>query len=397
MAMRKINILILLYVTISSVHCRWKKRVSEVGSDLGIKVFDQIVSSKPTENIIMSPHGIASILSILHLGADGRTREQLRNALKFNSYGAHKKLKKIQKLLTEGRNQDLVSIANGIFVPSTFSLEKPFIWKANDIYQAALKNVNFEDPIAAASIINQWTKNQTRGMITNLISPTILNEATRLVLVNAIYFKGLWKSRFLRKSTHNSDFYAADGNVYKVPMMNQRSTFNFGMAKTPTNVKYYVLELPYHGDTISMFIALPENISIPLSAVTPHINSQSINNWRKIMSGKMLDISIPRFTAETETNMEKILAGLGITDMFEVKANFRKIHRSGQLYVSKVLQKAKIEVNEDGTKASAGTAAVLMLKSLRIIPPFTVNRPFLYIVRHNITGTILFIGQVSKP
>ncbi|XP_051874441.1 glia-derived nexin [Pristis pectinata] len=397
--MRNLNILILLCMAMSSVHCQRKMtKVSEFGSDLGMKIFNQVVSSKPTENIIMSPHGIASVLWMLHLGADGRTKQQLSKALKYSSQGTYRKLKRVQKLLTDSRNQDIVTIANGVFVPSGFEMEQPFIQKTNEIYQAVLRNMNFADPILAASIINQWTANQTRGMITDLISPAILNEATRLVIVNAIFFKGLWKSRFLPENTQNGNFYAADGNVYQVPLMFQRSTFNFGIANTPANVKYYILEMPYHGGTTSMFIALPENIGIPLSEIAPHINAQSINNWKKIMTGKKLEVSIPRFTAETETNLEKLLLSLGITDMFdEVKANFRKINRSGLLYVSQVLQKAKIEVNEDGTKASAATAAVLVFRSFRFTPPFTVNRPFLYIVWHNPTGTILFIGQVSKP
>uniref|UniRef100_UPI00398F81CD glia-derived nexin isoform X1 n=2 Tax=Pristiophorus japonicus TaxID=55135 RepID=UPI00398F81CD len=397
--MGKVGILILLSVVVKSVNCQWKNaQVSELGSDLGMKIFNHVVDSKPTENIVMSPHGIASVLGMLQLGAGARTRQQLNNALKYSSYGIYKKLKRIQKSLIESRNQDIVTIANGIFAPSDFAMEQLFIRKTRDVYQAALSSLNYEDPVAAASAINQWTTNQTRGMVTNLISPDMLSKATRLVVVNAIFFKGLWKSRFQPENTRNREFHAADGNVYQVPMMSQRSTFNFGMAITPTNVKYYIIELPYHGGTISMFVAVPEEINIPLSAITPYMNVQTINSWKGTMREKKLDIAIPRFTAEAETNLERPLAALGITDMFDqTKANFGKICRSGQLYVSQVIQKAKIEVNEAGTKASAATAAVIMLKSLRITPPFVVNRPFLYIVWHNPTGTVLFIGQVSKP
>ncbi|XP_041038763.1 glia-derived nexin [Carcharodon carcharias] len=397
--MEKVGILILLCVFMKSIDCQWKNtRVSELGSDLGMKIFNHVANSKPTENIIMSPHGIASVLGMLQLGAGARTRQQLSSALKYNSYGIYRKLKRIHKSLTESRNQDIVTIANGLFAPNNFAMEEPFIRKTKDVYQAALRSLSYENPVEAAAAINQWTNNQTRGMITNLISPAILSEATRLVVVNAIFFKGLWKSRFLPKNTRNRDFYAADGNVYQVPMMSQKSTFNFGMAITPTNVNYYILELPYHGGTISMFVVVPVDITIQLSEIIPHMNVQSINSWKAIMREKELDIALPRFTAEAETNLEKPLSALGITDMFDqTKANFVKISRSGELYVSQVLQRAKIEVNEDGTKASAATAAVFMLKSLRITPPFVVNRPFLYILCHNPTGTVLFIGQVSKP
>ncbi|GCB68255.1 glia-derived nexin [Scyliorhinus torazame] len=397
--MGKVGTLILLGVFLKSVHCQWKNtQVSEFGSDLGMKIFNHVAQSKPTENIIMSPNGIASVLGMLQLGAGGRTRQQLNNVLKYNSYGIYRKLKRIHKSLTESRNQDIVTIANGIFAPSDFAMEQPFIRKTKDVYQAVLRSLSFENPVEAATAINQWTNNQTRGMITNLVSPETLGEATRLVVVNAIFFKGLWKSRFLPENTRNRDFYAADGNVYQVPMMSQKSTFNFGMTLTPTNVKYYILELPYHGGTLSMFVVVPEDLNIQLSAITPYLNIQVINSWKSVMKEKKLDIALPKFTAEAETNLERPLSILGITDMFdEIKANFGKISRSGQLYVSQILQKAKIEVNEDGTRASAATAAVIMLKSFRITPPFVVNRSFLYILHHNPTGTVLFIGQVSKP
>ncbi|XP_060690198.1 glia-derived nexin [Hemiscyllium ocellatum] len=397
--MGKVGILIILGVLIESVHCQWKHtQVSEFGSDLGMKIFNHVVNSNPTENTIMSPHGITSVLGMLQLGAGARTRQQLNIALKYNSYGIYKKIKKIHKSLTESRNQDIVTIANGLFAPSDFAMEQSFLRKIQVLYQAAVRNVHYENPVEAASTINLWTRNQTRGMITNLISPSMLSETTRLVVVNALFFKGLWKSRFLPENTRNRDFYAADGSVYQVPMMSQKATFSFGMAITPTNVKYYILELPYHGGTISMFVVVPEEYNIPLSTITPHLDIQSIHAWKRIMREKKLDIALPKFTAEAEIDLERPLSALGITDMFDrTKANFGKICRSGELYVSQVLQKAKIEVNEDGTKASAATAAVMMVKSLRIIPSFVVNRPFIYIIWHNPSGTVLFIGQVSRP
>ncbi|XP_048398352.1 glia-derived nexin isoform X2 [Stegostoma tigrinum] len=396
--MGKVGILI-LSMLVESVHCQWKHtQISEIGSDLGMKVFNHVVNSNPTENTIVSPHGIASVLGMLQLGAGARTRQQLNIALKYNSYGIYKKVRRIHKPLTESRNQSIITIANGIFAPSDYAIEQSFRRKIKVLYQAVVRNVHYDNPVEAASAINLWTRNQTRGMITNLISPSMLSGTTRLVVVSALFFKGLWKSRFLPENTHNRDFHAADGSVYQVPMMSQKATFNFGMAITPTNVKYYILEMPYHGGTISMFVVVPEDYNIPLSTITPHLNVQSIHDWKGILREKKLDIVVPKFTAEAEINLEKPLSALGITDMFDkTKANFGKICRSGELYVSQVLQKAKIEVNEDGTKASAATAAIMMVKSLRIIPSFVVDKPFVYFVRHNPTGTVLFIGQVSKP
>ncbi|XP_078266177.1 glia-derived nexin-like [Rhinoraja longicauda] len=393
--MRNMNILILLCVAVGSVHCLWgKPKTSEVGSDLGMRIFEQVASSQPTENIIMSPHGIASMLWLLQFGAGGRTKKELNQVLKYSRLGTYGRLKKVHNSLTASKRKGAVIIANGIFVPHDLVLKNKFIKRSSETYQAEPTKVNFAESEAAASIINKWADTHTKGMITEIISPDTLDEATKLVVTNAIYFKGLWKSKFDVAKTHEAAFTGADGEVYQVPMMAQKSVFRFGKASTPTRVDYNVLKLPYNGK-LSMFIILPVESSTKLTEIIPHINVNSIKKWKKIMKRKTLKISIPRFTAETETNMEKLLEPLGITNIFDKDmANFKKLSKFKHLYTSQILQKAKIEVNEEGSKGSKMTAVFLMLKRSHL---FEANRPFLYIIWHQSTGTILFTGQVAKP
>ncbi|XP_078266176.1 glia-derived nexin-like [Rhinoraja longicauda] len=394
--MRNMNILILLCVAVGSVHCLWGKgKKSEVGSDLGMKIFEQVASSQPTENIIMSPHGIVSLLWMLQFGAGGITKNQLNQVLKYSKSGTYGRLKKAQNSLTASKNKDVVSLAYGIFVPHDFTLQKGYIKQSSEIYQAQPINVNFAESETAASIINKWADTHTKGMIKEIISPDTLDEATKIVVANAIYFKGAWKSNFDVAKTHEAAFTGADGEVYQVPMMAQKSVFKIGKASTPMSVDYNVLQLPYNG-AVSMFIILPMDSSTKLTEIIPHINELGVKNWKKILKSTSLTISIPRFTAETETNMEKLLEPLGITNIFDKdKANFKNLSKFKHLYVSQILQKAKIEVNEEGTKASAMTAAIMLMKSFG--PQFVVNRPFLYIIWHESAGTILFTGQVAKP
>ncbi|XP_071328027.1 glia-derived nexin [Trachinotus anak] len=367
----------------------------ERGSDLGIQVFQQVVRSKPLENVVISPHGVASILGMLLPGAYGETRKQIISGLRYKKNGPYRMLKKLHKALTKS-NQNSVQIANAIFSQEGYRMKPSFEATNRDNFQSDIRSLDFSNPQRAASEINDWVNNKTKGHISNLINPSMLDPAmTRLVIVNSIYFKGLWKSRFQPTNTKMRPFTGGDGNVYSVPMMSQLSVFNMGMATTPQGLKYSVIELPYHGNSISMLIALPSDEDTPLSSLIPHISTATVQSWTKLMRMRKVHLVIPKFSADAEVDLKASLSALGITDMFsEAEADFRHISAE-PLYVSKALQKAKIVVNEDGTKAAAATAAVLLARSS---PPwFTVDRPFLFLIRHNPTGTILFMGQINQP
>ncbi|KAL3992327.1 tight junction protein 2 [Sarotherodon galilaeus] len=368
----------------------------ERGSDLGIQVFQQVVHAKPLENVVLSPHGVASILGMLLSGAHGETRKQILNALRYKKNGPYKMLKKLHKNLTGKANQDIVLIANAMFSQKGFPMQEAFVTSNKENFQCQSRSLDFSNPDAAADEINEWVNNKTKGHIPSLIKADMLNPAlTRLVVVNSIYFKGLWKSRFQPENTKMRTFTRGDGTDTKVLMMSQLSIFNIGLASTPQGLKYKVIELPYHGNTISMLIVLPSEEDTPLSHVIPHISTATVQSWTKLMHMRKVRLLIPKFTANAEVDLKDQLSALGITNIFsEDKADFRHLS-SEPVYVSKALQKAKIIVNEDGTKAAAATTAILLARSS---PPWvTVDRPFVFLIRHNPTGTILFMGQINEP
>ncbi|KAF3693111.1 Glia-derived nexin [Channa argus] len=368
----------------------------ERGSDLGIQVFQQVVRSKPQENVIFSPHGVASILGMLLTGASGKTRKQIVSALQYKKNGPYRMLKKLHKNLTAKPNQDAVLIANGLFSQEGFPMEAGFVSENKENFECESRSLDFSNPEGAANEINEWVNNTTKGHISSLIKPEMLDPAmTRLVAVNSVYFKGLWKSRFLPANTKMRPFYSGKGNVNTVPMMSQLSVFRTATATTPEGLKYKIVELPYKNDVISMLIVLPLEEDTPLSSVIPHINTATMQNWTKLMSLSKVHLAIPKFTADAEVDLKAPLSALGLTDMFsQDKADFR--HLSAEpLHVSKALQKAKIVVNEDGTKAAAATSSLLLARSS---PPWiTVDRPFLFLIRHKTTGTVLFMGQIIQP
>ncbi|XP_077344413.1 glia-derived nexin [Lithobates pipiens] len=370
--------------------------LEELGSDIGIQVFNQVVKTKPHENVVISPHGIASVLGMLQLGADGKTKKQLTTAMRYKVNVVGKILKRINKAIVAKKNKDIVTTANAVFANNGFQMEDAFVIKNREIFQSHVRHVDFQDSYTAAAMINQWVKNETKGMIDNLLSSDLLDSSlTRLVVVNALYFKGLWKSRFQPENTKKRTFHGPDGKASQVPMLAQLSLFRSGSASTPSGLWYNVIELPYHGGSVSMLVALPTDENTPLSAIIPHISTKTLQSWMT-MTPKRVQLILPKFTVEADANLKEPLKNLGITDMFDsYKANFTKITRAEHIYVSHMLQKAKIEVKEDGTKASAATAAILIARSS---PPwFIVDRPFLFFIRHNPTGAVLFTGQINKP
>ncbi|XP_051963734.1 glia-derived nexin-like [Xyrauchen texanus] len=391
-----LHVCVLLAVCALSCAVPQSSSYGERGSDLGLQVFLRVVQDKPQENVVMSPHGVASILGMLLPGAHGDTRRQLFTGLKYKKTGPYKMLRKLHKTLTAKSNADIVTIANALFPKEGFSMNEDFLKANRENFLCESQSLDYNDPKKAADVINDWVKNSTKGHIPTLVSPDMLDPATtRLVAVNSIYFKGLWKSRFQSQTTKPRSFTAGDGKTYKVPMMSQLSVFNIGQASTPEGLRYTVIELPYHGNRMSMFIALPSEEATPLSAILPHISTVTVQSWTKQMAQRRIRLLMPKFTAEEEMDLEGPLTALGIKDIFnQDKADFRHLS-SDPVYVSKALQKAKIEVNEDGTKAAAATTAILYARSS---PSWvTVDRPFLFLIRHNSTGTILFAGQINKP
>uniref|UniRef100_A0AAY4EAB3 Serpin domain-containing protein n=1 Tax=Denticeps clupeoides TaxID=299321 RepID=A0AAY4EAB3_9TELE len=368
----------------------------ERGSDLGLQVFKHVVQERPGDNVLLSPHGVASILGMLLPGAHGTTRKQLLSGLRYKKNGPYKMLQKLHKSLTGRSNADVVIIANGLFPQEGFSLKPNFLSTNRENFLSESHTLNYSQPEQAAAVINDWVRTQSKGHIPSLVQAEMLDPAmTRLVVVNSIYFKGRWKSRFQPESTKMKRFNKADGSSYLVRMMSQVSVFNIGIVKTPDGLMYKVIELPYHGDSLSMFIALPSEEETPLSSILPHISTATVKSWSSQLTQWKIGLLLPKFKIEGEVDLQTPLSAMGIKDLFsQSKADFSQLS-SEHIYVSRALQKAVIEVSEDGTKAAASTTAVV---SARSSPQWiSIDRPFLFLIRHNPSGTILFVGQINQP
>ncbi|XP_008066832.1 plasminogen activator inhibitor 1 [Carlito syrichta] len=381
----------------SSVH-RPQSQVAQLAADFGVKVFQRAAEASKDRNVVFSPYGVASVLAMLQVMAGGDTRQQIQVAMGFKSdeKGTALALRRLYKELMGPWNKDEISITDAIFVQRDLKLVQGFMPRFFRLFQNMVKQVDFSEVDRATFIVNDWVKTHTKGMISDLLGEGDVDQLTRLVLVNALYFKGYWKTPFLDSNTHRRLFHKSDGSTISVPMMSQTNKFNCTEFTTPDGHYYDIVELPYHGDTLSMLIAAPYEKEVPLSALTSILSAQLISLWKSNMTRLPRLLVLPKFSLETEVNLRGPLENLGMTNMFTPsQADFTRLSDQESLHVSQALQKVKIEVNESGTVASSSTAVIVSSRMAH--QELIMDRPFLFVVRHNPTGTVLFVGQVMEP
>ncbi|XP_051851917.1 plasminogen activator inhibitor 1 [Antechinus flavipes] len=373
-------------------------QVAQMVTNFGMKVFREVVQTSGDGNVVFSPYGVASVLAMLQLTTGGNTRKQIQSAMEYSveEQGLAPALRKLYKELMAPWNKDEFSTANAIFIQRDLELVQGFMPRFFKLFRSMVKQVDFTEGERARFIVNDWVQRHTKGMISNLLPDGAIDQLTKMVFVNALYFKGQWKLPFPAKGTHHRLFHKSDGSTVFVPMMAQTNKFNYTEFLTPSGHYYDIVELPYHGDTLSMFIAAPYEKEVPLSALTNILDAQLINQWKGNMTKLPRLLVLPKFSLESEADLKRPLENLGMKDMFRPGlADFTRLSDKEILYVSQALQKVKIEVNESGTVASSTTAIVV---SARMAPQeIIMDRPFLFVVRHNPTGTILFMGQVMEP
>uniref|UniRef100_H9G4Z2 Plasminogen activator inhibitor 1 n=1 Tax=Anolis carolinensis TaxID=28377 RepID=H9G4Z2_ANOCA len=291
-----------------------------------------------------------------------------------------------------------VSTADALFVQRDLVLKAGFLPSFQRVFRQAVKQVDFMEPDRARSIINAWVEKHTEGMIQGFLREGLLDQLTRLLLVDAIHFQGQWALPFPEASTRRRLFHKPDGSTVSVPMMQQTARFNYGEFSTPEHMEYDVIELPYQGETLSMLIAAPFEVDAPLSALTAILSAHLVDQWKSNMTRVTRLLVLPKFSLESELDLRRPLEALGMTDMFDArKADFSSLSDEEPLFVAQALQKVKIEVNESGTKASAATAAIVYSRMAPL--EMVLDRPFLFLVRHNPTGTRWwpFKGQIRQP
>ncbi|XP_051505529.1 plasminogen activator inhibitor 1-like [Myxocyprinus asiaticus] len=370
-------------------------RLQEQQTDFGLRLFSEAVQSSPDRNLALSPFGISSVLGMAQLGAYGSTLQMLTSQMGYSLQA--RGMPKLQRLLQRDlASEEGVEVASGVMVDRKVVLEKVFRRSLAKAFQSIPHQIDFSKSENARRVIDSWTSDHTAGMIPNFLPSDALSEQTRLVLLNALYFHGLWKTPFDPKLTMEQLFHRVNGSAVSVPMMRMTQKLNYGDFVTEDGVDYDVIEVPYEGESLSMLLVMPFERDVPLFALNKELSSSRINQWRKEMRKVNKQLAIPRFSVDSNIDLKSTLSKMGLGDIFsQSKADFSRITTEEPLCVSKILHRVKIEVNEEGTKGSSATAAVIY--SRMAVEQITLDRPFYFLIQHKPTGALLFTGQVNQP
>uniref|UniRef100_A0A8C0U3L3 Leukocyte elastase inhibitor n=1 Tax=Cyanistes caeruleus TaxID=156563 RepID=A0A8C0U3L3_CYACU len=367
-----------------------------------VDLLRMLCEKKSGQNVFFSPFSISSALSMVLLGSKGSTEAQISKVLSLSStQDAHNGYQSLLSEINDPNTKYILRTANRLYGEKTLEFLPSFIESSQKSYHAGLEQMDFlhawED---SRRQINGWVEEKTEGKIQNLLAEGTLNSFTRLVLVNAIYFKGNWEEQFNKKSTTEWEFRINKNETRPVQMMFKEAHFNMTYIG---DFQTKILELPYVGNELSMIILLPDSIqdgSTGLEKLERELTYEKLIDWinPEMMDSTKVRVSLPRFKLEENYDLKPLLRSMGMLDAFDSgKADFSGISSGNELVLSEVVHKSFVEVNEEGTEAAAATAAVMMMRCAMRVPEFTADHPFLFFIRHNKTRSILFCGRFCCP
>jgi len=367
-------------------------------------------------NLFLSPYSISTALAMTYAGARGQTETQMAEVLQFptwrevwlarrmtredQSASAQKRFaaafgKIVKDLNARGSEaQYELRVANALWGQKDYEFLSSFTKRVEAAYGGKLQELDFVTATEQArKTINAWVEKQTNDKIKDLIRPGVLDAMTRLVLTNAIYFKGNWASQFEEDRTREAPFTLRSGEKVQAPMMNQQTQFGYAATET-----LQVLELPYVGEELSMVILLPKETD-GIDALEGDLSAENLATWLGRIRKREVIASIPKFKMTSKFSLASVLASMGMPLAFSQNADFSGMTGRRDLFISAVIHQAYVDVNEEGTEAAAATAVGIKLTSIGPdrTPVFRADHPFVFMIRDARSGSILFLGRVLNP
>jgi serpin B len=345
-------------------------------------------------NLFLSPYSIAAALSMTYAGAASVTAEEMARVLHVpeDSGHWHQAFGLLQDRLSGSGNGYTLSIANRLWGQQGYAFLPRFLSVTKDSYGAGLEQLDFSAPEEARTTINDWVAEETQQKIKDLLPRGTIDDSTRLVLTNAIYFKGTWLTQFDVERTTDRPFYVEAERTVMVPMMHRKGRFAYGELD---GVK--VLRMPYGGNQISMVLLLPDEAG-GLPALEEDLTQQRLDAWIGSLNELEVQVAIPRFTVTSSLDLGSFLPGMGMASAFDPRtADFSGMTGKRDLFISAAVHQAYVEVNEEGTEAAAATGVVMGLTSARPGPSFIADHPFVFLIRDESSGTVLFLGRIQDP
>jgi serpin B len=373
------------------------EKVSSASNQFAFDFYHQIKTENAEKNIFYSPYSIFSALAIAYEGAEGKTAEEMEKVFSFPQKETLQKgfFGLVQKINKKGKKYDL-NTANALWVQKDYELMEEYETAAKNFYAGKVENLDFiKSSEKSRKTINQFVSEKTNKKIPELIPKGALGALTRLVITNAVYFKGDWKYQF--DKSKEKPFYLLSGDSIQTDMMSFEKNKKFLYAE---DENFQVLSLPYKGDELEMIVFLPKKEEF--TAFENSFSQEIFEIWRNKLKKQEVVVHFPSFKFSAGYELSPILKKLGMNSAFsETKADFSGISGGKDLFISSILHKSFIEVNQEGTEAAAATAVVMQTKSaisMEDLPPvFNANHPFIFVIQEKTTQNILFVGRIMNP
>lgn len=367
-------------------------KVIETNNNFGFELFNQVIESDHTPNIMISPASVSIALGMAYNGAEGTTRDAFEEVLNYEGLERdeiNEITKELIQVLLTNVQGNLMEIANSMWYDQGFPVEQEFIDLNTLYYDAELREIDFRKA-SAVNTINQWVSENTHGKIEKIIDA--IDPAMMMILINAIYFNCVWEVEFDPEDTYPQPFYREDKSLFgEVEMMQVESTFNASFTE-----KFTAVELPYKNKKFSMFLFLPTEGN-SLNQLIGQLDGPTWNQWLEDFSErKDFSVTMPKFKFEYDRSMAEDLKAMGLEVAFTDLADFSGISPV-DLLISDVIHKTYVDVNEEGTEAAAVTAIVFETTSIGPVNGIRLDRPYLFAITENSSKSIVFIGKVQEP
>lgn len=373
------------YLTLSDA----QDRIIAQNNAFAVKLFEKTAKMQST---VISPVSVSYLMAMLANGANGQTKTDIMKALQLTDNDLDEMNALYRMMIQRCGSLDketTLRIANYFAMNKDIEMKNAYANNMKAIYNAGIESLDFTSPKTTAHI-NNWCKKNTNGMIPSIINNVDANASA--YIMNAIFFNGTWADKFNKSNTKNENFKGYTRDITMVPMMHKSDKLLYW-----ANDIYAAVRIPYGNGSYTMTVMLP-NEGKSIDEMLKSMENADLTTWRQNAEQCIVDLKLPRFTTEADVTLNNIISELGAANIFSSKADFKNIANTN-MFVSKMFQKAKIEVSEEGTKAAAVTAAIMTMSALPTEEPkhvtFHANRPFVYMITEANTNAIFFMGQFT--
>ncbi len=363
-------------------------------TDFAFDFFKEVTAAEPaSDNVFVSPLGLHMALGMLLNGADGETASQIVETLRTKGISLADLNAAYQSLidgLPQADSRVMLGLANSMWYRQGFKVEDDFTNVLKQSFQAETNSLDFSSP-KALERINGWASDKTNGKVKKVLD--VIDPATVVILMNALYFKGDWQTQFDAKQTTDAPFYLANGEEKNVKMMRTKSDF-----EGVSGGNFSALRLPYASGQFNMTLLLPDQGS-SVGEVIEGLDANAWNSLNGDLRKSGYEVGLPRFKLDYEVELNEVLRAMGMPIAFTGAADLTKINRAGGLYVSLVKQNSYLGIDEKGTEAAAVTTILIEKTSVGtpVTPKFICDRPFVLVISERTSNTILFMGKIMNP